>query len=273
MQSLRAALRDEPGIALDSAALEMAAIERSDLQPAPYLEMLDRIASELDTRLGGYSGADGPRFVRIANQYLFQELGFRGNESDYYDPGNSCLDVVLDRRTGIPITLSVVYIEVARRLGRPVFGIGLPGHFVVQYLDVEYSTYIDPFHGGKLLTEDDCSKLARETTGVDLQADPSALAPVGSRYILVRMLNNLRSAYFRLKQYGKAAAVMDLLVEAFPENADYYKARGVARLNLRQFAPAKRDLEKYLNFSPAAPDREEITRQLEAIHRWLGRLN
>jgi regulator of sirC expression with transglutaminase-like and TPR domain len=87
------------------------------------------------------------------------------------------------------------------------------------------------------------------------------------------MLNNLRSVYFRVKQYGKAAAVMDLLVEAFPENADYYKARGVARLNLRQFAAAKRDLEKYLNFSPNASDREEITRQLEAIHRWLGRLN
>jgi regulator of sirC expression with transglutaminase-like and TPR domain len=273
MQALRAALRDESGIALDSASLEIAAIERSDLNPAPYLEMLDRIASELDTRLGGYSGADGPRFVRIANHYLFQELGFRGNESDYYDPGNSCLDVVLDRRTGIPITLSVVYIEVARRLGRPVFGIGLPGHFVVRYLDLEYSTYIDPFHGGKLLTEEDCSKLARETTGVDLQADPTALAPVGSRYILVRMLNNLRSVYFRVKQYGKAAVVMDLLLEAFPQNPEYYKARGVARLNLRQFAAAKRDLENYLKLSPAAEDRAEITRQLEAIHRWLGRLN
>ena len=105
----------------------------------------------------------------------------------------------------------------------------------MQYVDVEYSTYIDPFHAGKLLTEEDCGKLAREITGVDLPTEPSALAPVGSRYILVRMLNNLRSAYFRVKQYAKAAAVMDLLVEAFPENADYYKARGVARLHLREF--------------------------------------
>ena len=97
-------------------------------------------------------------FVRIANEYLFEELGFRGNDTDYYDPGNSCLDVVLDRRTGIPITLSVVYIEVARRLAGPFSGIGLPGHFVVQYSDSEYSTYIDPFHAGKLLTEDDCAQ-------------------------------------------------------------------------------------------------------------------
>ena len=273
MQALRAALRDEPGVALDAAALEMAAIERPGLDAAPYLTMLDRIASELDTRLGGHAGADGPRFVRIANDYLFHELGFRGNDSDYYHPGNSCLDVVLDQRTGIPITLSLVYIEVARRLGRPVFGIGLPGHFVVQYRDAEYSTYIDPFHGGKLLTEDDCGKLAREITGVDLSTEPSTLAPVSNRYILVRMLNNLRSAYFRVKQYGKAAAVMDLLVEAFPENADYYKTRGVARLHLREFVAAKRDLEKYLKCSPKAEDRAEITRQLEAIHRWLGRLN
>ena len=273
MQVLRTALRDEPGVALDTAALEMAAIERPGLDSAPYLETLDRIASELDTRLGGHGGADGPRFIRIANQYLFEELGFRGNDTDYYDPANSCLDVVLDRRTGIPISLSVVYIEVARRLAKPVWGIGLPGHFVVQYSDLEYSTYIDPFHAGKLLTEDDCTKLAREITGVDPTAEPSTLAPVGTRYILVRMLNNLRSAYFRVKQYGKAAEVMDLLVEAFPDNADYYKTRGVARLHLREFVAAKRDLEQYLKISPNAEDRAEITRQLEAIHRWLGRLN
>lgn len=273
MQELRAALRDEPGVALDVAALELAAIERPGLDAAPYLEMLDRIASELDTRLGRQGGADGRRFVRIANEYLFEELGFRGNDTDYYDPSNSCLDVVLDRRTGIPISLSVVYIEVARRLARPVWGIGLPGHFVVQYSDLEYSTYIDSFHAGRLLTEEDCGKLAREITGVDAASAPSTLAPVGTRYILVRMLNNLRSAYFRVKQYAKAAAVMDLLVEAFPDNADYYKTRGVARLHLREFVAAKRDLERYLKLAPNAEDRAEITRQLEAIHRWLGRLN
>src|ERR1035438_2223741 len=198
MQALRAALRDEPGVALDAAALEMAAIERPGLDAAPHPTKLHRVDSQLCPRLGGHSGADGPRFVRIANDYLFHELGFRGNDSDYYHPGNSCLDVVLDQRTGIPITLSLVYIEVARRLGRPVFGIGLPGHFVVQYSDAEYSKYIDPFHGGKLLTEDDCGKLAREITGVDLSTEPSTLAPVSNRYILVRMLNNLRSASFHL---------------------------------------------------------------------------
>lgn len=262
---------EELGGALDAAALEMAAIERPGLDPAAHLATLDGIAAELATRLG--ATADGQKFVRTANQYLFEELGFRGNDSDYYDPRNSCLDEVLDRRIGIPITLSVVYIEVARRLRRPVFGIGLPGHFVVQYDDDEYSTFIDPFHGGKLLTRGDCRELAREITGVDIASEPATLAPVSTRYVLTRMLNNLRSAYFRSKNYAKAAVVMDLLVEAFPENADYFKARGVARLHLREFSGAKRDLESYLRYSPEAEDRAEVTKQLEAIHRWLGRLN
>jgi regulator of sirC expression with transglutaminase-like and TPR domain len=210
--------------------------------------------------------------VRVANQYLFEEAGFRGNEAEYYDPRNSCLDAVLDRRTGIPITLSVVYIEVARRLGQPVAGIGLPGHFIVQYNDGKYCTFADPFHGGKLLSEDECRVLAREV-GVDIATEPSTLRPVSNRYILVRMLNNLRSAYFRSKNYKKAVQALDPLVEAFPANAEYYKARGVARLQLREFRAAKTDLEKYLKCSPDADDKAEVTKQLEAIHRWLGRLN
>ncbi|HTA69012.1 MAG TPA: transglutaminase-like domain-containing protein [Bryobacteraceae bacterium] len=270
MPLLAAILRGEPAGELDAAALEMAAIERPGLDPAPYLETLDQLASEIATRLG--RGYDGPKFVRVANDYLFEEWGFRGNESEYYDPRNSCLDAVLDRRTGIPITLSVVYIEVARRLGQPVFGIGLPGHFIVQYNDGKYSTFADPFHGGKLLTEEDCRVLAREV-GVDIAAEPSTLQPVSNRYILVRMLNNLRSSYFRSKNYRKAIQALDPLVEAFPSNAEYYKARGVARLQLREFRAAKADLEKYLKCSPEAEDKAEVTKQLEAIHRWLGRLN
>jgi regulator of sirC expression with transglutaminase-like and TPR domain len=271
MALLRAVLRGESTAEeLDAAALEMAVIERPGLDPAPYLATLDQLACEIATRLG--RGYDGLKFIRVANDYLFEEWGFRGNEAEYYDPRNSCLDAVLDRRTGIPITLSVIYIEVARRLGQPVFGIGLPGHFIVQYNDGKYSTFADPFHGGKLLTEEDCRLLAREV-GVDIAAEPSTLEPVSNRYILVRMLNNLRSAYFRAKNYGKAAQALDLLVEAFPVNAEYYKARGVARLHLRELRAAKADLEKYLKYSPDAEDRAEVTKQLEAIHRWLGRLN
>ena len=269
MDALRAALFDSPEARLDLAALELATIETPDLDPQPYLAILDRIASGIASCLP--APAAGREFVAAANQYLFDELGFRGNEIDYNDPRNSCLNDVLDRRTGLPITLSVVYIEVARRLGQPVSGIGLPGHFIVEFNDGEFATYIDPFHAGKLLTRDDCRQLARERTGSD--ADAIALAPVGTRYILVRMLNNMRSAYFRSKQFEKMVAVTDLLLEGFPENAGYYKARGFARLRLRQFRGAQSDLEMYLKYAPDAEDRSQITEQLGAIHRWMGRLN
>ena len=269
MEALRAALKDQPEGRLDIAALEIAAIETPDLDPEPFLKVLDRMASDLADKLP--APASGPEFVRVANSFLFGDLGFRGNENEYNDPRNSCLNYVLDRRTGIPIALSVIYIEIARRLGQPIAGVGLPGHFIVQYDDGEFSTYIDPFHSGKLLTTEDCREIARDRTGTD--PDATALAPVGTRYIVVRMLNNLRSAYFRGKQFDKMVAVTDLLIEAFPLNAEYYKARGVARLRMRQFRSAREDLELYLKYSPDAEDREQIAQQLGSIHRWLGRLN
>ena len=269
MEALRAAIQDQPEGRLDVAALEIASIETPDLDPGPCLQVLDRIASAIAARLS--TSADGREFVRVANDYFFGDLGFRGNEIDYNDPRNSCINYVLDRRTGIPIALSVIYIEVARRLDQPVSGVGLPGHFIVEYNDGEFATYIDPFHSGKLLSRLECQQLARDRTGSE--ADSNALAPVGTRYILVRMLNNLRSAYFRRKEFDKLVAVTDLLIEAFPMNAEYYKARGVARLRMRQFRIAQRDLELYLKYAPNAEDRAQITQQLSAIHRWLGRLN
>ncbi len=269
MEALRAAIQDQPQGRLDIAALEIASIETPDLDPAPFLQVLDRIASAIAARLS--TSGDGREFVRVANDYFFSDLGFRGNEIDYNDPRNSCLNYVLERRTGIPIALSVVYIEVARRLGQPVSGVGLPGHFIVQYNDGEFATYIDPFHSGKLLSQQDCQELARDRTGSG--ADSLALAPVGTRYILVRMLNNLRSAYLRSKQFDKMVAVTDLLIEAFPRNPEYYKARGVARLRMRQFRKAQTDLELYLRYAPNAEDRTQISEQLSAIHRWLARLN
>lgn len=269
MEALRAALSQASEARLDVAALELASIETPDLDPQPFLAILDRLASEMASRLP--VGVSGREFVATANRYFFEELGFHGNEMDYNDPRNNCLNYVLDRRTGIPIALSVVYIEVARRLGQPVSGIGLPGHFIVEYNDGNFAAYIDPFHSGRLLTADDCRKLARERTGSD--ADDTALTPVGTRYILVRMLNNLRSAYFRSKQFEKMVAVTDLLLEGFPDNAEYYKARGFARLRLHQYRGSKSDLEMYLKCAPEAEDRPQITQQLGAIHRWLGRLN
>ena len=149
---------EEPG--LDRAALEVARIEYPSLDPEPFVGTLDSYARELSARLAGRTGGSG--YVEAANQYLFEELGFRGNAGNYYDPRNSCLNEVLTARTGIPITLAVVYLEIGRRLAQPVYGIGLPGHFLVEYRGADFEAFIDVFHGGRLLTTAECFDLARE---------------------------------------------------------------------------------------------------------------
>src|SRR5439155_6487123 len=131
------------------------------------------------------------------------EAGFRGNERDYYNAGNVCLNRVLETRLGIPITLSVVYIEVARRLAKPVTGVGLPGHFVIRYDDGQFATYIDPFHGGALMDEAGCLRLIQMDT-----LDSEMFAPVDRRYIVMRIVNNLRQLYFTGRETEKALRIL-----------------------------------------------------------------
>jgi len=271
VEGLRAALKNDRAVTLDMAALDLARIEYPELVAERYLAALDDIAASVEACLG--PARDGARFVSAVNYILFERLDFRGNEAEYYDPRNSCLNEVLDRKLGIPITLSVVYIEISRRLRRPVFGIGLPGHFLVQYDDDEYSTFIDPFHGGRLLAADDCRALARDIAGVKLTSDSEILRAVNSQYILTRMLNNLRSAYSRLHAHRKQIMVLDLLVEACPNEAEYYRLRAIAHLHVRELLAARHNFSRYLELSPEAPDRGEIRKQIEAIHRWLGSVN
>ena len=136
MPPLLRALSDDSGIPLDVAALDLARIEFPDLDPEPYLHMLDGLAADIDRRLSPRAG--GRTFVLTANACPFGEHGFAGAEANYHDPRNSCLNFVLEQRRGLPITLSLLYMEVARRLAKPVFGIGLPAHFVIEYDDGDY---------------------------------------------------------------------------------------------------------------------------------------
>jgi regulator of sirC expression with transglutaminase-like and TPR domain len=270
MQALRKALRGDPAIPIDEAALDLARIEFPQLSMGPYLDTLDAFAAEIWRRTGQRSGA---LFVGVSIDYLFGELGFRGNESDYYNPRNSCLNCVLDERIGIPITLSLVFLAVARRLGQPVCGIGLPGHFVLKYQSADYCTYIDPFHRGRLLTESDCRELAGQFVPAPLIQDPALFEPVADRHILMRMLKNLCGAYLRSASYEQAVTAASLLIEADPRIADSYKSRAVAQLKLGRLAPARADLEAYLKYAPDASDRAEVVQQVEAIHRRLASLN
>ena len=253
-------------LSLDRAALTLATIEYPGLPIDHSVHTLDVMSAEIG-RLTNHA-THGHEFIRMVNQFLFQDMGFRGNSEDYYNPHNSCLNEVLAQRSGIPISLSVLYLEIARRLRRPVFGIGLPGHFIVQYNDGKYATYIDPFQGGALLNAEDCYQLA----GVKFP-DPRVLQPVDNRQILFRMLNNLRGIYFSRRLYRKALQVMDLLIDAAPSVADHYKQRAMLHLRMQQMRAARADLEQYLKMSPEAEDREEREGQLRTAVRWLASLN
>jgi regulator of sirC expression with transglutaminase-like and TPR domain len=260
---------EEPG--LDRAALELARIEYPSLDPEPFVGILDSYARELSARLAGRAGGSG--YVEVANQYLFDELGFTGNAGNYYDPRNSCLNEVLTARTGIPITLAVVYLEIGRRLAQPLYGIGLPGHFLVEYRDANFAAFIDVFHGGKLLTTAECFDLAREAAGVPLRYDPRMLAPASQRQILTRMLHNLRGVYLQRRAYAKALQTLNLLVAADPHSAEEYQQRGLVHLQMQNPAAARGDLETYLRLAPDVADRAEIERRLRALRSYQARLN
>ena len=269
---LRYALENESSdVTLDIAALELASIEFQGLDWEASIFRLDTLADQL--RKSVTSRASGLDFIRTANEFLFDALQFRGNEGDFYDPRNSCLNAVLSRRLGIPISLSVLYMEIARRLGRPVAGVGLPGHFIVVYQDDTSRYWIDPFHHGRILSFDDCCALARDTAGVDVRLNPAALAPVSARQILTRMLANLKTIYLRGQALNKARQVIDLLVVAHPDDPEEYRLRGLIHLQQLNHRAAKADLETYLRLTSASPDRQQVEQQLLMIERWKAHLN
>jgi len=261
----------DTSLPLDRAALELAAIEFPEIEAEDFVRLLDSHAAELSERLRGVQ--DGGGFVRETNRYLFDELGFRGNTEDYYDPKNSCLNEVLTARKGIPITLSVVYMEIARRLGRPVAGIGLPGHFIVQYNDGLYSTFIDPFHGGRLLDFEDCFVLAREMAQVEIEPDRRWLAPVTKRDLLIRMVRNLSAAYSSRAQTEKAIEALDLLIQANPDSPEEYRQRGILETQAGRIIAAKQDLARYLELVKSPEERERAQAQVHQIQHWIASMN
>ena len=195
MDYLRQLLLAEAGVGrLDRAALDLARIQLPNLEHESWLDQINEIAASLGDRLRNFN--DGRDFVETAQRYLFGELGFQPNEQDFFDPCNSCLNEVLRRRTGIPITLSLVYMEVARRLQMPVYGISLPNRFLVQFDDGRFATFIDPFGGGRPVTPRECFQLA----GVETP-ELTMLARASKKQILMRMLLNLQRAYMQARDY------------------------------------------------------------------------
>src|SRR5688572_1579007 len=246
-----------PGEDLAPAALAIARIEYPSLDAAPYVAELDRMGREARSRVGvDATPADA---VHALNEYLYDENGFRGNRERYDDPRNSFLNDVLDRRTGIPITLAVMYLEVARRAGLAVSGINFPGHFLLRggcalAVDLaggsDNALIIDPFHGGALLSEMDCRQLLRQHIGDEAAFDRSLLEPATRRDIVVRMLVNLKRLYVRMRSFPQARFISHLLLTVDPSAVSELRDRGLLAYHLEDFAAALRDLEEYLRLVP-----------------------
>src|SRR3989337_4258823 len=191
--------RKEEEIELARAALLFAKEEYPGLDVGKYLQKLELMTEEIKSRIGNNND---PHFlISEINRYLFTEEGFRGNEDDYYDPRNSFLNDVLDIKTGIPITLSVLYIEIASRLGLTLLGVGFPGHFIVKYSGMEGEILVDPFNKGRILSIKDCKEILDRIYGGRMQFHSEFLQPVTKKEILSRMLHNLTSIYLNTTNY------------------------------------------------------------------------
>lgn len=260
-----AAVVASPDCDLGRAALEIARIGHPHLDPAPTLAALDRLADEARRRVP--DAASVPDAARAIARFLFQESGFRGNAADYYDPRNSFLNDVVERRLGIPITLSVVAIEVGRRLGVPIEGVGFPGHFLVRATGPERAVVLDCFAGGEPVSDEDLlprlRSLADGHDGPDFAQVPAQfLEPTPTPGILARMLRNLLRVYLDRNDVAHALAAVDLLLVLTPRSAEDLRTRARLYEALECFSAAAADLRRYLSVAPAADDATEIRKRL-----------
>lgn len=242
-----------------------------DLRPSDYLITLDDLAEAARPRVRAESGSLAQGLALGA--FLFQDQGFAGNRADYADPRNSYLNEVLDRRLGIPISLSALYLEVGWRLRLPVAGVGLPGHFIVQVAGEGGPAYLDPFNGGRQLSVADCADLVQRTAGAAYGFDAAWLMPTRPREIVARMLNNLRNLYITVEDWPLAIGVVERLGWLQPRNLAH--VRDLAVLNYRQGSLRRAaDLfGSYLQQAPEAGDVGPVRQALDLLLRELGRLN
>ena len=258
----------DASVDLAEASLLIAAEEYPGLDVPRYLERLDRMGRDVQARL-----ERSPGVVEALNGYLFEEEGFRGNVEDYYDPRNSFLNEVIDRRTGIPITLSMIYMEVARRAGLGVFGVGLPGHFLVRAETAGRVVLVDPFHGGAVLSEADCQKRLDRVYDGRLRLEPGMLAPCPRKDILARMLRNLKAIYVKKDDYARALRTIDLLLSLDPRSGEDLRDRGLLHAAFDCYGLAAADLEAYLALAPAAPEAFALSVKITELRSLAARLN
>ena len=256
---------------LVEAALWVAAEEYSDLDVTATVARVRLIAAEGARRV---QGAANP-FARLdgLRGYFFEDLGFRGNLENYNDPRNSYLNEVLDRRLGIPLTLSVLFIELARAAGFEARGVGLPGHFVTRLTYDGRVIWVDAFHSGTVVTEEDCKQLVSRSTGRGWLFRREYLEGTTDRAMLARLLMNLKYAYLGRSDYARALSVVERLLLVSPEDSSEIRDRGFLQARLGRPGAAIADLERYLSLSPDAPDTRSVEGRLVWLRRRLSEAN
>ncbi len=262
------------------AALLIAAIEYPSLDINQYLAQLDTLAYRVRALLGSSPQnmlqADIASITTIdaINKILFEEEDFRGNTSNYYNPDNSFLNKVLDEHVGIPISLSLLYMEIAKRVGLVIEGVGLPFHFVVRCTLPTEILYIDPFERGLLLSEQDCrERIRRLSHGKITRLPQHFFEPMKPKQLLVRILSNLKNTYLEQEDYKKALITTNYILLLIPDAARERRDRGTIHLQLKQYAHALHDLKAYLKLEPQSADRHEIQGHIKTIQQIISMLN
>jgi regulator of sirC expression with transglutaminase-like and TPR domain len=263
--------RGEAKIDLGRAALTMAAADYPDLDIDVYLARIDQLAADAQARLG--VGADVYRTITVLNDVLFRQHGFRGNRENYFDPRNSFLNEVLDRRTGIPISLSVLYMEVAQKVALPLQGVGFPGHFLVKYAGVNEEIVIDPFNQGEIRSRQHLQTMLHRLYSSKISFEPKFLAAVTKKQILRRMLNNLELIYLRENELTKGLSIVERLLVLDPTSAEDIRDRGIIYSRLECFKQALEDLQRYLSLAPQAEDADAIRDQITALIRQVAQIH
>jgi regulator of sirC expression with transglutaminase-like and TPR domain len=267
---ITAASRADSEIDLGRAALYIAAEERPEVDVEACVRRIDALAASVSRPLAAFRSAHDA----IAEmRQLFTRERFTGNTRDYFDPRNSFLDQVLERRVGIPITLSIVYLEIGWRCGLPLAGVGFPGHFLVKYVSPGEEMYVDPFEGARPVSRLELSDRLTRMFGADTRLLPEHLAATPRRQILVRLNANLKAIYTDRGDLARALAAVERILALAPEAHEELRDRGLLYLGLHSYARASDDLRRYLELEPAAQDADEVRQLLEVASRERVRLN
>jgi regulator of sirC expression with transglutaminase-like and TPR domain len=255
-------------------ALIMATRHYPSMRVEAYLARLDAMAAAAQARLG--NSTSPLAVIGAINHVLFEEERFRGNTREYYNPANSFLNEVILRRAGIPITLGAIYLSVARRIGAPIVGVGLPMHFIVKYVregDAEGDIYIDPFHRGLLLTVEDCKARIEKAFGGPIQFQDSYLNAVESRHVLYRILNNLKMVLLRSQDFHRAGIVVEQMLVIEPDHTEEVRDRGLLYFQERLWTRAADFLSRYLAENPEAMDADVVRGRIQEAYDNRARSN